>query len=184
MNSTPGWAGKLVRLRGVEPADWETHWQWDQDWEMQRRIDRVYFPRSRVGTQRWAEQAALQDGAGDQYHFEVETLAGELVGVISASHCDARVGTYSHGLAILSQHQRKGYASEAILLLARYFFAELRYQKVNAPVYSFNEPSIRLHESLGFQPEGRQRRMVYTNGLHYDLLWYGMTAGEFATRMP
>ena len=184
MDQMSGWTGKLVRLRGVEPGDWEAHWQWDQDWELFRRLDRVYFPRSRVGTQRWAEQAALQDAAGENYHCEIETLAGELVGSIAAHQCDARVGSYSHGIAILPEHQRKGYASEAILLLARYFFDELRYQKVNAPVYSFNEPSIKLHESLGFQLEGRQRRMVYTNGQHHDLLWYGMTVEEFAARRP
>ena len=85
-------------------------------------------------------------------------------------------------MALGEQYRRQGYASEAITLLLRYFFQELRYQKVTAHVYSFNEPSIKLHEKLGFQQEGRLRRMVYTNGQFFDEVLFGMTAEEFATR--
>ena len=42
--------------------------------------------------------------------------------------------------------------------------------------------SIRLHEKLGFQLEGRLRRMIYTNGQFFDELLFGLTAEEFAAR--
>ena len=54
-----------------------------------------------------------------------------------------------------------------------------RYQKVNAEVYAFNEPSMRLHERMGFTLEGRLRRMIYTGGEYHDALFYGMTREEF-----
>jgi RimJ/RimL family protein N-acetyltransferase len=38
---------------------------------------------------------------------------------------------------------------------------------------------MRLHESLGFQVEGRLRRMVYTDGGFHDEVVYGMTVEEF-----
>ncbi|MGI8643788.1 MAG: GNAT family N-acetyltransferase, partial [Thermomicrobiales bacterium] len=56
---------------------------------------------------------------------------------------------------------------------------ELRYQKVTVQVYAFNESSIALHEQLGFQREGRLRRLVYTGGQHHDVLMYGLTREEF-----
>ena len=83
---------------------------------------------------------------------------------------------------IRREHQRRGYASEAIALVLRYYFQELRYQKASVRAYSFNEPSIRLHERLGFQLEGRLRREVYTEGRYFDVLVFGMTAEEFAAR--
>lgn len=55
----------------------------------------------------------------------------------------------------------------------------LRYQKVTVYIYSFNERSMKIHESLGFQCEGRIRRAVYTNGNYYDEVLYGMTSEEF-----
>ena len=60
-----------------------------------------------------------------------------------------------------------------------YYFRELRYQKLMATVYSFNERSLRMHEKLGFTFEGRLRRTVFTNGRYYDQLYFGMTSEEF-----
>jgi RimJ/RimL family protein N-acetyltransferase len=173
------WEGTVVRLRAVEPDDWETHPEWDQDSAMQRWLDRVHIPRSRQSTQRWAEQQALREPDNDTFQFQVETLAGELVGSINAHDCDRRTGTFEVGIAILPNHQRRGYAREAIALLLRYYFHELRYQKVNAFIVDVNQPSLRLFERLGFQQEGRLRRLVYTGGRHYDYIAYGMTIEEF-----
>jgi hypothetical protein len=53
-----------------------------------------------------------------------------------------------------------------------------------AAVYSFNDASIRLHESLGFQREGRWRRMGYSEGQYFDHLFYGLTVEEFAANHP
>jgi RimJ/RimL family protein N-acetyltransferase len=64
-------------------------------------------------------------------------------------------------------------------MVLRYFFEELRYQKVTIHVHSDNTPSARLHERLGFQLEGRLRRTVYTRGQHLDELVFGMTVEEF-----
>lgn len=50
-------------------------------------------------------------------------------------------------------HWRRGYASDAICIVLRYYFEELRYQKCTVSVYDFNESSLRLHEWLGFQVE-------------------------------
>lgn len=173
------WQGEQVRLRAVEPADWEAHFQWDQDTEMERALARVYFPHSRERTKRWAERMAEQGGDGDGFHFEIENLEGELVGSITTNRCDSRNGTFTYGVAIREGERRKGYAEEAIRMVLRYYFEELRYQKVTIYVYSFNEASIRLHERLGFQREGCLRRMMYTQGKFYDEVYFGMTAEEF-----
>lgn len=173
------WQGNLVTLRGIEPSDWEHHFAWDKDSEIQRLDDRLYAPRSQEATKQWAEKMSLREVTDDNYFLEIENLAGAQVGIISTHVCNARDGTFQYGVAIRREHWRKGYASEAITMVLRYFFQELRYQKVTTPVYSFNDASIRLHEHLGFQLEGCLRRMIYTQGQFYDELFYGMTAEEF-----
>lgn len=64
-------------------------------------------------------------------------------------------------------------------MVLKYYFEELRYQKVTVPVYGFNEASVALHERLGFVREGTLRRMVYTGGAYYDAHWYGLTKEEW-----
>ena len=60
-----------------------------------------------------------------------------------------------------------------------YYFDELRYQKVTVNVHSHNEASILLHQKLGFIKEGTHRRMGYTKGGYFDVIWFGMTVEEF-----
>lgn len=68
------------------------------------------------------------------------------------------------------------YASQVIQKVLDYYFNQLRYHKAKAGVHSDNLASQALHESLGFQLEGRLREMVFTNGARVDLLWYGRLA--------
>ena len=179
------WRGRLVRLRGLEPEDWGAHYLWDQDSDTARMLDHAWFPNSAARARRWAEETALRSIADEEFHFVVEELEGEtLVGAIATHHCDRRVGSFSYGVGIIPERRQRGYASEAILLVARYYFHELRYQKMNAQVHDDNPASIALHERLGFTREGTLRRMAYTGGNYHDLLCFGMTAEEFATLHP
>ncbi|HMA35505.1 MAG TPA: GNAT family N-acetyltransferase [Chloroflexia bacterium] len=176
------WRGARVRLRAVEPADWPTFFAWNQDSDSLRRSHWVPFPQSAAATQRWAEQLALAGPAHDTFRWMIENSAGAPVGTINSHSADRRNGTFSYGLGVAPEHQRQGYASEAIILVLRYFFAELRYQKVTVEVVSFNTPSRRLHERLGFQCEAQIRRLAFTQGQYFDHYVYGLTAEEFLDR--
>jgi RimJ/RimL family protein N-acetyltransferase len=176
------WQGARIKLRGIELSDAEVFYQWNQDSEMSRYLDFVWPPTSRAYVQQGIERDATTRPTHDEYNWAIEDTSGELVGSIGTHHCNPRTGTFMYGVAVRREHQRRGYASEAILLVLRYFFEELRYQKVTASVYSGNRASIRLHERLGFQLEGRLRRMVFTRGQYQDELYYGMTLEEFRAR--
>lgn len=171
--------GNLVRLRAVETADWEFFQRWTLDSEVARNDYMIEFPQSLDIGRAWAEAEARRGARNDEFRFVIETLAGQQVGSLNTHSCNPRHGTFMYGVSVLVQEQRKGYASEALKLVLRYFFEEKRYQKVNAEVYSFNEASIRLHESLGYTLEGRLRRMIYSQGEHHDTLIYGLTIDDF-----
>ena len=171
--------GDKVRLRAVEAADWEVHYHWNMDSDNGRMTDEVWFPTSREFVQEWAESESKRRDEEDAFRFQIESLAGELVGTINTNNCNLRCGTFNYGLVIHSDHRRKGYALEVIGLVLCYYFGERRYQKVNAEVYSFNDASIALHERLGFALEGRLRRMIYSDGVFHDKLIYGLTKEEF-----
>jgi RimJ/RimL family protein N-acetyltransferase len=170
-----------VRLRGVEPGDADIFFAW-RDTDMERYADFVQFPHSLEATRKHFEKMASPELKDDVFDFVIENEAREAAGMINSHTCDRRVGCFMYGLAIGPDYRRRGYASEAIFLLLRYFFDELRYQKVSATVYSNNEASQRLHESLGFTLEGCIRRVVFTLGQHFGELHYGMTVEEFQER--
>jgi RimJ/RimL family protein N-acetyltransferase len=175
------WKGERVRLRGVEPDDAETFFAWNRDSEMARRVDFPWLPLSLTAVQAWAAQAAERP-EDHTFTFVIENEEGDFVGTLNTHHCDPRVGTFSYGVAIRRSYRRRGYASEAILLALRYYFQELRYQKVTVQIYENNPGSVKLHESLGFTREGRLRRAAFTAGEYLDVFVYGMTVEEFRAR--
>lgn len=178
---TPYWQGKLVRLRAIEPDDAEHFYHLNLERDVDRSLFMVYPPSSLASQRAWVEKAA-REGFGDNqsFRFQIEELtSGQLVGSIDTHHLDQRVGTFEYGLSVREQYRGHGYAADAILLVLRYYFFELRYQKANPNVYEFNDASIRLHEKLGFQLEGRRRRSAFSNGDFYDVLLYGITIEEF-----
>jgi RimJ/RimL family protein N-acetyltransferase len=176
------WQGKNVRLRAMEPSDWEAYFAWNQDDEQARNLYFIPFPQSRESVKRFAEKTSLQEPEGDDFRFVIENHEHEVVGDVTVNNCNRRVGTFGWGISIAREHRRKGYALEALVLVMRYYFQGLRYQKVTVHIYSYNEASIRLHERLGFQLEGRIRRTVYTRGQYFDELLYGMTGEEFVAK--
>lgn len=174
------WRGHRVWLRAIEPGDWEEFFAWSADTAGQRASWQIFFPTSAEARRRKVADDALHVPADDAFRWAITEPDGGLVGSINSHTCDRRHGTFQYGLGVRPDFQGRGYASEAIRLVLRYFFRELRYQKVSASIYDFNEPSLRLHRRLGFQQEGRLRRAVFTEGRFHDTIIFGLTAEEFA----
>lgn len=175
------WIGEKVRLRAVELKDIDEFFKagFDSDTDLDRFCDEIHFPQSKEKMKERLEKAIKSDNSNDEFWWIIENIEGHPIGNINTFSCNRRVGTFRYGLGLEKEYWGRGYAKEAIKIILRYYFRELRYQKVNADVYSFNDRSIKLHESLGFIQEGKLRRMVYTNGEFFDELYYGMTAEEF-----
>lgn len=175
------WQGEKIRLRAVEPKDIGTFFKSgaDYDDEADRLCDKLHFPRSFESLKAHIEDQIKQGPKDDSFRWIIEDREETAVGTINTFDCNTQNGTFKYGLGIVREHWNKGYAKEAIRIVLRYYFHELRYQKANAHVYAFNEPSIKLHETLGFQKEGVLRRMVFTQGQHHDEILFGMTKEEF-----
>lgn len=173
------WQGKLVRLRGVEPSDAETFARWNLDSEAARTLNFVWPPVSLAFVRQDFEQLSLKKLEGDAFFWVIEDAAGKTVGHIVTHGCDHRLGVFRYGLSVAVEHRRRGYAVEAVLIVLKYYFEELRYQKCVVTVHSNNPASVGLHGKLGFALEGTLRRAVYTGGRFYDEHLYGLLKEEW-----
>ena len=107
------WQGERVRLRAIEPSDWEAYFAWNQDDEQARGVSNIPFPQSAEAVRHWAQQEAVRKPEGDAFRFVIENETGEVVGDLTTHNCDARVGSLSYGITIRREHRRCGYAFEA-----------------------------------------------------------------------
>jgi len=87
------------------------------------------------------------------------------------------------GLWITPGAQGNGYGKSAAQAVITYAFDDLRFHKVSARVFSFNEPSRALFEdALGFREEGVQRDEIYLDGEFHDVHYYGILEAEWDTQ--
>ena len=178
----PQLEGQLVRLRAAEPEDIGFAETLERDTEASRMGGGwVQVPWSRHRVRKWLEELSEKPFENDIYRLVIETLTEpRVVGAINTHSIDRRVGVFGYGVVVLSGERRKGYASDAIRTLLRYFFDELGYQKCQTDVYGFNDASIEMHTKLGFTQEGRLRRTKYTDGAYHDEFLFGILREEFA----
>ncbi|MEU3830677.1 GNAT family protein [Streptomyces sp. NPDC029080] len=176
---TSFWTGRRVRLRGVEPEDWTAFMGFAVDEE--RSGDLLYPPRSAEGFRAWTKEQAVAKADGDCFSLAVEALdTGQIVGAVGSHFADPRAGRFEYGITMGAGHRRKGYATEAVVMLLRFMFAERRYHKCEARIFGCNEASLAMHRRLGFTEEGHLRDHVFFAGRHHDLVVMGILADEFA----
>lgn len=177
------WEGEKIRLRPLREADWEILLTERRDSEAIRNFEPgIQLPTSEEQMQAWVRETAakpLQPNGSDPLYFIVETLEGEPAGFAAIQDQNPQAGTFALALYVFRPYWRRGYAREALRMMMRYGFHELRYQKANSATIDSNEPSIKMHIALGFELEGRIRRNVFTGGEYHDEVLFGMTREEF-----
>jgi RimJ/RimL family protein N-acetyltransferase len=179
------WTGERVRLRGIEPEDWPAFREFDDVAAVQRNTWLVMPPRPAEGYRQWTREQASAKPDNDTFNLAIESQStGLLVGSIATNEVRPIDGHFGYGLGIGKDHQRRGYGRDAVLIVLRFMFTERRYVKCTVGVYAENKPSRAMHATIGFTEEGRVRRYRFAGGRHEDLILYGLTAEEFADRLP
>ena len=174
-------AGRLCRL---EPLDVAKHAAALHEAHAADRQGRnwtylPYGPFASAGDYaRWVEWAAAQQ---DPLFFAiVEALSARPVGTASYLRIEPAMGVIEVGhLAFSPALQRKPAATEAMYLMMRRAFDELGYRRYEWKCDSFNAPSCRAAERLGFRYEGTFRQAVVMKGRNRDNAWYSIVDGEW-----
>jgi RimJ/RimL family protein N-acetyltransferase len=78
--------------------------------------------------------------------------------------------------------QRTRGATEAMFLMARHAFEDLRYRRYEWKCNALNEPSRRAALRLGFRFEGIFRQHMIIKGRNRDTAWYATLDGEWPDR--
>lgn len=175
------WQGEHIRLRPMHVDD-VALWLAEErsDSEAVRMLNAgMDLPKSEQDARAFAERYAEFNHRHERIMFSIETLDGELVGGINIHSMNQRNGTFETGTRIYRAHRGRGYGFEAKLIVLRYAFHELRFQKYNIRCLETNQAMIEHAARLGCQPEGRIRRHNYTKGRFYDDLLFGLTREEF-----
>lgn len=177
----PYWTGPRIRLREFRRDDVD-RWLEDEHGDPEA----VHFlhygtplPKTRRDAEAFAERFADFGGRDERIMWSIETHGGELVGGMNLHSMDPKNGTFQTGSRVYRAYRGRGYGLEAKVLVLRYAFHELRYQKYEVRCLATNDAMVRHMARLGATLEGRIRRHVHTQGAYVDELAFGLTREEF-----
>lgn len=104
---------------------------------------------------------------GGVHLLMAERSSGDLVGSISLlrTHWETRSSEVGYGVRL--DRRGRGYATEAVVAVARWALTEGGMQRIQLCAIIENLPSLRVAEKAGFQREGTLRRAeLEDDGLH------------------
>lgn len=98
-----------------------------------------------------------------------------IIGTVSFTNIlNQPAGSCNIGYRIGKNHQRKGYAAEALNFLIPVVMKEMNISRIEANILPTNIPSIKLIEALGFVYEGVARSSYEIRGSRMDHLRYSL----------
>lgn len=166
--------GHKINLRKISKSDAESIYQNAKDEGICRAVPlpMPYTLKSaeefiRLTQKNWRNKNEAQFGIEDK-----ET--GKIIGMIGLMNLDFEVKKAEVGFWIGKEYWGKGTAMEALKLILKYAFSNLKLNRIYAKVFSQNISSQKLLEKCNFKLEGRLRRDGKFKNKWDDLLIFGI----------
>ena len=169
--------GRYVDLRQIEESDLPELRDWRNSHYI-RAYTREFRPLNILNQKNWFE-SLLTDRSNIM--FAIEKKEDEaVVGCCGLTYINWKEGHGEISIYIGDQNwQEKGYATDALQLLLKYGFCELRLHRIYAIIFGYNEASIKFFEKNRFKLEGRHREARFWDGKFHDELVYGILEDEY-----
>lgn len=176
------WQDNLIRLRAMQPEDWEDRYINRFDSEARRLLQaQIELPPTIKEQKENTEKYSNFNTETGRLMFVIETLDEVTVGNINIKAINERNGTFSIGISINKEWRGKGYGTAAMEMLLKYAYFERRLNKYNGACLEGNEASVALHKKLGCVQEGVRRAQIYSGGRYWDEILFGLTKDEFVS---
>ena len=181
--------GRRVVLRPLVAQDFNgwsevrrRNGEWLTQWEPMRL---THHPDPETNREVFAARCGARERerlAGTQYAFGIfvdGAFAGEinLNNVVRGAFQSATIGYW-----IDEAKAGNSYMSEAVLVLSKFAFDELRLHRIEVCIIPRNSSSHRVVEKLALRHEGIAERFLEINGIWEDHVRYGFTIEEWQTR--
>lgn len=151
--------GEKIRLRALEPSDVDCLYKWENNpaiWSLSNTL---------VPFSRYILEKYIESTVGDIYEIKQLRLVIELkdekktaIGAIDLFDFDPYNLKAGIGILIAEEtNRKKGYATEAIILLEEYSFKTLRLHQLYCNISANNTDSLLLFKKCGFEITGTKK---------------------------
>ncbi len=180
---------KRVMLRPLTSQDFEA-WSevrnrnnlWLQPWEPQTPPNTADPSKHRDAFSNRCAARDREREIGNNFSFGI-FVDGAFVGEVNLNNViRGAMQCCTVGYWIDEARAGNGYVAEAVILLSRFAFDELRLHRIEVCIIPRNLKSRRVMEKLEFREEGTAFRYLEINGVWEDHIRYGFTVEEWESR--
>ena len=121
------------------------------------------------------------------YNFFIELKSeNKVIGVLSLSDINYFHGVSETGSWINKKYWRKGYISEAKIVINEFAFNKLKLRRLYSPVFKGNIASIKTQKKMGYKLEGIARKSAKckATGKIHDNLLFGLLKEDWEKTLP
>ena len=167
-------------LRRLREGDLSTFCGYRSDPRVARYQDWSAFPEE-DGVRFFAEQARLHPDVEETwFQMAIEHAGtGEMVGDCGLHTIGGHPGQVEIGFTLSTDHQGRGYATEAVTRLLDYAFGELCKHRVTAVTDARNAPAVRVLERVGMRREGHFIQNIWFKGSWGDEYLHALLEQEW-----
>lgn len=161
-----------LRLRPLQKADARLLHEWITNHDLVIH-NAPFWPVSKLNHESWIE--CIMTKRSDLVIFVIEEIEGDR----AVGTCQLVNINWIHRSAELqiriadAAHQSKGYDTEALRLLCKFGFTDLKMHRIYLHVFAVNRLAIRAYEKCGFGQEGVLREAAMIEGKWGDVIVMG-----------
>lgn len=164
--------GAYISLRALEPEDLDFLFKIENDtkfWE----VSHTQVPFSKFILQQYLDHAHLDIYESKQLRLMIVKKENqEPIGMIDLFDYNPQHKRAGIGILIDTDHQKNGFAFDALNVLTYYCFKHLHIHQLYANITPDNSESIQLFEKSGFQLVGEKKDWLFVNGQFKNELLY------------
>ncbi len=172
--------GDRIKLRRLKLSDAKDIYENIKDEEVIRWLLRIPHPYRLEDAIKFIRGTHYRIRKGKGYAFGILLKETDrVIGVVDIFNVDWESRNADIGYWLGKKYWNKGLMSEAIRLILRFAFEELKLHKISATIFEDNVASRRVLEKVGFKLEGKRREARLKFGKWHNELLYGILESEY-----
>lgn len=153
-------SGQKIILRPLSGSDAEKMHEYSKEPKLNKYSGPYKASKSIEDAREYIKECNEKLKEGVSYHFGIYIKNNEeFVGVIGFFDLDKESKKGELGFWVAKDFWNKGYMSEAVDLITRFIFKELRYKKIYSIFHELNKSVERILQKVGYEKEGEDKEM-------------------------
>lgn len=171
----------MISLRELHEKDAENMLEWMHDPDSQKGFQKDMMSITLEEAGKFCREAKFSSKPENGYslHWAIVDETDEYLGTISLKNINTEYHSAEFAISIRKKVRGKGVAVEAVRLLLRTAFKELKLHRIYLTVLADNIAAIKFYEKCGFMCEGELRDHIFTRGQYISWKIYAMLDSEY-----